>query len=143
MKNIVSFIVGALFATGLVIGGMVKVQVVKGFLDIFGQWNFDLILLMISSVLVHTVLFQLIKKRPTPLLDTKFHLPTRKDIDKKLLIGAAIFGLGWGWGGICPGPGIVNLVTGRVESILFVISMIVGMLLYKNLEKLQQQKVKK
>ena len=81
------------------------------------------------------IVFQLFKHRKSPLLDTKFHLPTKKDIDRRLLVGAALFGLGWGWTGICPGPGLVALMSGEAYIIIFVLSMFVGMSLFQKLEK--------
>ena len=131
MKNIISFVVGLVFALGLGISGMTKVHVVRGFLDVAGEWSPALMGVMIGAILVHSLLFLFIKKRPSPLLDTKFHLPTRRDLDAKLLLGAAIFGLGWGWTGICPGPGIVASVSGNINIIIFVASMLLGMVIFK------------
>lgn len=134
MKNIISFTVGVIFALGLGISGMTQVQVVRGFLDVLGDWNPALIGVMVGAILVHSIFFYFIKKRKSPLFDTKFYLPTRKDLDKRLLIGAAIFGLGWGWAGICPGPGIVAMTSGNQNIIIFVISLLAGMVLFKLVE---------
>jgi len=134
MKNVIALMVGFIFALGLGLGGMTQVQNVRGFLDIFGAFNPALMGVMIGAIGVHSILYFLIMKRAVPLLDAKFHVPTRKDIDKKLLTGAAIFGIGWGWAGICPGPGIVALVSGNINILYFVLSMFVGMQLYKLLE---------
>jgi len=131
MKILISFIVGLIFAFGLGFSGMTKVDVVKGFLDVFGTFNPALIGVMIGAIAVHSTLYLLIKKKTTPLLDTKFHLPTRKDIDFRLILGAALFGLGWGWAGICPGPGIVAATSGNNNIILFVVFMFVGMGIFK------------
>lgn len=135
MRAFISFIVGLIFAVGLVFGGMTQVHIVKGFLDLFGEWNLALIGVMIGAIGVHSVLYFLIRKRKTPLLDTHFHVPTRRDIDGRLLSGAALFGVGWGWAGICPGPGIVAMATGQKEIIIFVAAMLVGMGLFKIIEK--------
>jgi uncharacterized membrane protein YedE/YeeE len=135
MKIVISFIVGLLFALGLGISGMTNTIIVKGFLDIFGTWNLNLMGVMIGAILIHTIVYHLIKNKPSPLLDTKFHLPTTKVIDKKLILGALIFGLGWGWAGICPGPGIVSLASGKTEVLIFVGSMVAGMYLFKFVEK--------
>ncbi|MFA6239099.1 MAG: DUF6691 family protein [Bacteriovorax sp.] len=135
MKNAVSFIVGLIFAIGLGISGMTQVHVVRGFLDIFGSWNPALMGVMIGAIGVHSLFYYNIKKKSSPLLDTKFHLPTRKDIDKKLLIGSAVFGIGWGWAGICPGPGIVAATSGNMNILIFVASMLTGMGIYKLIEK--------
>lgn len=135
MKIVISFIVGLLFALGLGISGMTNTTVVKGFLDIFGTWNLNLMGVMIGAILVHTIVYHVIKNKPSPLLDTKFHLPTNKMIDKKLILGALIFGLGWGWAGICPGPGIVSLASGETGVLIFIGSMVAGMYLFKLVEK--------
>lgn len=135
MRAFISFIVGLIFAAGLVFAGMTQVHVVRGFLDLFGEWNLALMGVMIGAISVHSILYFLIRKRKTPLLDSHFHVPTRKDIDPRLLSGAALFGLGWGWAGICPGPGIVAAATGQGPFVIFVAAMIAGMGLFKLIEK--------
>lgn len=134
MKNIISLVVGLIFAIGLGISGMTQVHVVKGFLDVTGDWNLNLIGVMAGAIGVHSLLFLIIKRRGSPLLDSKFHLPTRKDIDGKLLAGAALFGIGWGWAGICPGPGIVASVSGNHNILIFIASMLIGMFIFKSFE---------
>lgn len=135
MKGLVSFSVGLLFALGLGLSGMTQTHVVKGFLDLFGNWNPNLMGVMVGAILVHTVVYRLVKNKSKPILETKFYLPTAKDIDKRLIAGAAIFGLGWGWAGICPGPGIVSLASGQTEIWVFVLAMLVGMFAFKSIEK--------
>lgn len=132
MKVFISFFVGVIFALGLGIGGMTQTHVVRGFLDVTGQWNYSLLGVMTGAILVHSISFYFIKKRSSPLLDTKFHLPTSKDIDGKLFFGAALFGLGWRWTGICPGPGLVAIMSGNTNILIFVISMLVGMSIFKS-----------
>ena len=134
MKNFISLIVGFIFAIGLGISGMTQVHIVRGFLDITGDWNINLIGVMGGAIGIHSLLFYLIKKRSSPLLDSKFHLPTKKDIDGKLLTGAALFGIGWGWAGICPGPGIVATVSGDPNILIFIGSMLFGMFVFKKIE---------
>jgi hypothetical protein len=134
MKSLIAAIVGFIFSLGLGVGGMTKVQVVKGFLDITGDWNPSLLGVMAGAIAVHSLLFFVIKKRTSPLLDTKFHLPTKKDLDFRLLLGSALFGLGWGWAGICPGPGIVASTSGNTHIIIFVVSMLAGMGIFKLIE---------
>lgn len=134
MKNVISLLVGFIFALGLGFSGMTQVQVVRGFLDITGDWNMNLLGVMIGAIGVHSVLFFIIKKRATPLLDTKFHLPTKKDLDLRLIAGVALFGIGWGWVGICPGPGLVASVSGQSHILIFVASMLVGMAIFKGVE---------
>lgn len=134
MKSLIAFIVGLVFALGLGISGMTQTHVVKGFLDLFGSWNMNLVGVMAGAIAIHSVTFYFIKKRNSPLLDNKFYLPTAKNIDKRLLLGAATFGLGWGWAGICPGPGIVSLASGQLRFVVFIASMLVGMLVFKFVE---------
>ncbi len=126
--NIWAYLAGLLFGVGLVVAGMTQPSKVMGFLDFFGHWDPSLVMVMGGAVAVHFVLFRLIKRRPSPLFDARFHLPTRTDLDKKLILGAAVFGVGWGLAGFCPGPGIVSLGTGAVAAIVFVTAMTTGML---------------
>lgn len=135
MKNIVALAAGALFAVGLGISGMTQPNIVKGFLDVFGEWKWDLVGVMAGAIAVHAVAYRLIRKRPNPLLEINFQLPSRKDIDKRLVLGAVLFGLGWGWGGICPGPGLVSVVSGNVVFLYFVGAMLLGMKALQIFEK--------
>ena len=134
MRVFISFLTGLIFSLGLGISGMTQTHIVRGFLDITGEWDYSLIGVMAGAILVHGTLFYFIKKRSSPLLDTKFHVPNRKDIDVRLVSGAALFGLGWGWTGICPGPGIVSLVSGNQNIILFIVFMLLGMGFFKLIE---------
>ncbi len=126
---------GALFAVGLVVGGMTDPGKVVGFLDFAGRWDPSLMFVMGGAVMVHFVLFRLVLKRPTPVFDAKFHLPTRRDVDLRLVLGAALFGIGWGLGGYCPGPGLVSIASGGVAPVLFVAAMAAGMWLQRSLDK--------
>lgn len=135
MKGIIALISGFIFALGLGLSGMTQPHIVRGFLDVFGNWDWRLIGVMGGAILVHGVSYRLIMKRSSPILDTKFQLPTKKDIDKRLIWGAILFGLGWGWAGICPGPGLVSTVSGNGEFFYFVGSMLVGMKVFQIFEK--------
>lgn len=119
---------GALFAVGLAISGMTLPSKVTGFLDVAGAWDASLAFVMMGAIAVHFVAQRLVRKRSAPLFDTKFHLPTRKDIDGRLVAGAALFGIGWGLGGYCPGPGLVSAASGAPAAIVFVVGMTIGML---------------
>lgn len=134
MKGLSAFVTGVLFALGLGISGMTQTHIVKGFLDIFGDWNISLMGVMIGAIIIHAIFFQIIKKRKSPLLDTQFYLPKNSKVDRRLIAGAALFGLGWGWVGICPGPGIVSLASGQLNMIIFVGFMLIGMLAFKFFE---------
>lgn len=132
MKPVIAaFISGVLFAAGLGIAGMTDPNKVIGFLDFFGTWDPTLAFVMVGGIGAYALFFRLIIKRPAPLLAGRFSLPTRKDITPQLVIGAGLFGIGWGIGGLCPGPGIASLATGALPVLSFVLAMLVGMALYK------------
>jgi uncharacterized membrane protein YedE/YeeE len=122
---------GALFAVGLVLGGMTQPSKVIGFLDIFGAWDPSLLFVMAGAVSTYALLFRLSLRRPMPLFAESFQVPSRKDIDLPLLAGALLFGVGWGLSGYCPGPALCALATGRAEAFLFVGSMLLGMVVTK------------
>jgi len=129
MRNVVAVVAGFVFAVGLAIGGMTKPAKVVGFLDFTGRWDASLLFVMAGAVAVHFVLYRLILKRKTPIFDEKFHLPTRRDLDGRLLVGAALFGLGWGLGGFCPGPALTGIASGA-NALVFVAAMLVAMWLF-------------
>lgn len=118
---------GALFALGLGIGGMTQPAKVLAFLDVAGRWDPSLAFVMAGAVGVYAAAFRLVLRRPRPVLSAAFAIPTRRDLDTRLLVGAALFGIGWGLAGYCPGPGIVSLVTGRADVVVFVTAMLAGM----------------
>lgn len=125
---LVALIAGVLFGAGLVIGGMTDPGKVIGFLDLAGRWDPSLAFVMGSALLVTLPVFQLVvRKRSRPLLDARYYLPTKTDLDPQLLTGAALFGIGWGIAGLCPGPAIANLVSGSPEVLGFVAAMVAGM----------------
>lgn len=126
---VASLTAGALFGAGLGVSGMTLPSKVIGFLDIAGSWDASLAFVMIGAIAVHAALYRLIRRRPSPLFDVRFHVPTRTDLDGKLLAGAALFGIGWGLGGFCPGPGLMGAAAGQVSAALFVAAMLLGMLL--------------
>lgn len=128
MKSLAaSFSAGALFAVGLGVSGMTKPSKVTAFLDLFGAWDASLALVMAGAVGVYFVLSRVIAGRGAPLFEVRFHLPSRRDLDARLVLGAAIFGVGWGLGGYCPGPGLVTAASGALPALAFVASMAVGM----------------
>ena len=131
MNILLSFLCGLIFALGLTISGMINPAKVIGFLDITGNWDYSLAFVMGGAVILNLITFKLIGKRKAPLFADQFHWPTKKDIDWKLIIGAACFGVGWGMIGICPGPGIVNIVSLTSEVFTFLLAMMAGMFLYK------------
>jgi hypothetical protein len=113
---------------------MVNPMKVLNFLDLFGPWDATLLFVMGAGLVVTLLGYQIIFRRKAPLFATSFRLPTSQYIDAKLLGGAALFGLGWGLSGFCPGPAIASLVFGRMESITFVIAMATGMIIAKQIQ---------
>lgn len=131
MKLFISFLLGTLFSVGLSISGMVNPDKVIGYLDFFGTWDPALMFVMGGGVGVNFILFKLILKRENPILEEIFSVPSNNLINKKLVIGAALFGVGWGLGGMCPGPGLSNLFLLSPKVIAFLVSMLIGMLVYR------------
>ena len=128
-SNIASFICGILFSIGLGISGMTQPQKVIGFLDVFGEWDLSLVFVMFGAVLSYLILQLWIQRNfSIPVLGGSFQITTRKDLDRSLIIGALLFGSGWGLGGYCPGPAITSLGSGSLNALLFVVAMGVGML---------------
>ena len=115
---------------------MVKPAKVIGFLDFTRHWDPSLAFVMAGAIAVHMTLYRLILKRGSPFYDLRFHIPTRKDIDLRLVAGAAVFGVGWGLGGFCPGPGIVAVGAGVLPALVFVAAMTAGMYLESFVSKL-------
>lgn len=129
MSIALAAVVGLALGAGLLLSGMTSPARVIGFLDVRGGWDPSLGLVMAGAIAVYAPLARWIQRaRRTPWTDVAFHLPTRRDLDGKLVVGAAIFGVGWGLGGLCPGPGIVAAAAGSETGLLFVAAMLVGML---------------
>jgi uncharacterized protein len=123
----VAYLSGLLFALGLGISGMTHPAKVLGFLDFAGAWDPSLALVMGAGVLVNLVFFQLARRRGAPLLAPSFSLPWQTRVDGSLVGGAALFGVGWGLGGFCPGPAIVSAVGGAAPVVAFVVAMLASM----------------
>jgi uncharacterized membrane protein YedE/YeeE len=128
---LVNLFAGALFGLGLAVSGMVDPAKVIGFLDVAGDWDPTLAFVMGGALLVTIPAFRLIFKRPSPVLADEFELPTKKDLDARLLGGSALFGVGWGLSGFCPGPAVTALATGLTPVFAFVVAMLAGMAIYK------------
>ncbi|WP_462321240.1 DUF6691 family protein [Halochromatium sp.] len=132
------FLSGTLFAIGLGVSGMTLPQKVIGFLDLGGDWDASLAFVMIGSAGVYLIFYRWIKQRSSPLFDTEFHIPTRNDIDQRLLVGAALFGIGWGLVGFCPGPAMTALVSGHPEALIFFTAMVTGMYAHRTVDQLAE-----
>lgn len=128
-----AFLAGVVFAIGLGISGMTRPSKVVGFLDVLGDWDPSLAFVMIGAIGTHLVLFRVIVRRRAPLAGDAFRVPTRRDLTPALLGGSAIFGVGWGLGGYCPGPALVSLPTGSAGVLVFVAAMAAGVFLHRAL----------
>lgn len=136
MSLVLAVAAGALFGGGLLLGGMTRPERVVAFLDIGGAWDPSLAFVMGGALVVFGLAFRLVlRRRRDPWFDVTFHLPTRRDVDARLLLGAAIFGVGWGLGGLCPGPGLVAAGSGGLEPVVFVVAMIAGIALERRIDQ--------
>ena len=119
---------GLLFGAGLSISGMINPAKVIGFLDLAGKWDPSLAFVMLGGLAVTAIGYRTVLRRNRPMFEQGFTLPTRSDIDRPLLLGAGLFGIGWGLGGYCPGPALAGLGFGNTETLVFVVAMLIGML---------------
>ena len=132
MPLIVSaFAAGLLFGLGLIVSQMVNPAKVLGFLDVFGNWDPSLALVMAGAVVVSALGYVVARRRGVPVLAPRLEIPTRRDLDPRLIGGAALFGIGWGLVGLCPGPALVGLTFGPWPVFVFVTAMIVGMAIFR------------
>jgi uncharacterized membrane protein YedE/YeeE len=133
-----SFISGVVFALGLGISGMTRPVKVIGFLDFFGAWDASLAFVIAGAIGVYFVAYRFSGTMPSPLLAPDFSLPKRSDIDSKLVLGAAIFGLGWGLSGFCPGPALTSLASGAPAVAIFVAAMALGMYIHSRVSEIRE-----
>lgn len=131
MRGLAAFFSGLTFALGLGVSGMTQPAKVLGFLDLAGKWDPSLALVMGGAVVVTLVAFAAIQRRRTPLLRARFDLPTQSRVDRPLVVGAVLFGLGWGLSGVCPGPALVSLATLSPAAVVFAVGMVVGVLAFR------------
>ena len=132
MKSaVVAFLAGVLFTVGLTLSGMTQPSKVLGFLDVTGAWDPSLALVMVGAIGVHFVARRFILRRGKPVAATSFEEPKGTSIDAPLIVGAAIFGVGWGISGYCPGPAIATLGTGSLSALVFVAAMAGGMWVHR------------
>lgn len=140
MQIVTAFATGLLFGLGLILSGMTDPTKVTGFLDIAGTWNPSLIFVMGGAILVAMVAFRIAGTRTHALLGGAMHLPTARQIDKRLILGGVIFGIGWGLAGYCPGPALASLATGGSKPLIFVLAMLAGMATYEILSRFPDTK---
>ncbi|WP_440466439.1 DUF6691 family protein [Pseudomonas sp. YH-1] len=130
-KNLIALVCGLAFGLGLLLSGMSDPAKVLGFLDVTGLWSPTLALVMIGALSTATPAYLLARRRNRSLLDTVLQLPTTSGLDRRLLAGSALFGIGWGMVGICPGPALVLLGSGSQQGMLFLLAMLGGMWLFQ------------
>ena len=135
MSLIISLLAGIIFGLGLIIAQMTNPSKIIGFLTLGENWDPSLLFVMASAVFISFFAFNFSKQKNKTILNLDFEIPKRKDIDLSLLVGAALFGIGWGMVGLCPAPAIVSLVFGNLQTLLFVVSMLIGMGLVKIIKK--------
>ena len=135
MKTLTALLAGLVFGVGLIVSGMANPAKVLGFLDLAGQWDPSLAFVMGGAVAVGSIAFLLARRRTLSLIGLEMRLPTDRHVDRRLIVGSAIFGIGWGIAGFCPGPALVALGMGEAKAIAFVVAMLLGMGLFELLER--------
>ncbi|MFZ6847793.1 DUF6691 family protein [Undibacterium sp. RuRC25W] len=140
MTYLTSLFAGLLFGLGLIVSGMVNPGKVQSFLDLAGAWDPSLMLVMGGAIAVGLVAFTIAKKRAVTFIGEKIDLPHGTKIDVRLVAGSALFGIGWGLAGFCPGPALVGAGMGLSSAFIFVAAMIAGMLLFELIEKVRRPK---
>jgi uncharacterized membrane protein YedE/YeeE len=134
MNALFAFAAGLVFGIGLIVSGMTDPGKVLGFLDVAGAWDPSLAFVMVGAILVGFFAFRFAGRRGRTFLGGALHLPTRRDLDWRLVTGSVVFGAGWGLAGYCPGPALVSFGSGAAPAAVFVVSMLFGMLLARSLD---------
>ena len=133
-----SLLAGLVFGLGLIVSGMADPAKVLGFLDLAGAWDPSLAFVMAGAIAVAAIAFGVAKKRTVSFLGATMKLPASRDIDRRLVIGSVLFGIGWGVAGFCPGPGLVALGMGELKALVFVAAMLLGMGIFEWIERRRQ-----
>jgi uncharacterized membrane protein YedE/YeeE len=140
MKSLIAFISGLIFGVGLIVSGMTNPAKVIGFLDLAGAWDMSLAFVMGGAILVGFIAFRMAAKRPEALLGDAMCLPVATRIDRRLIGGALVFGVGWGLAGYCPGPAVASLLSGSGKPVIFVVAMLAGMAIFEIQDRLAHRK---
>ena len=135
LLNITALLAGLLFGIGLILSGMANPAKVLGFLDLAGRWDPSLALVMLGAIAVGLIGFGRAKRRQISLLGAPMQLPASNIIDRRLIVGSLLFGVGWGLAGFCPGPALVSLGSGQIKGLIFVAAMVAGMGIYELLNR--------
>ena len=138
MSVLISLLIGLLFGCGLIVSGMSNPAKVLAFLDLAGEWDPSLALVMAGAIAVGLPAFRVAGRRQTSLRGQPLQMPTARQIDRRLLAGSTLFGVGWGLAGICPGPALVLLGSGAVKGLVFVLAMLAGMAIFTAFERRSQ-----
>lgn len=133
-----SLLSGLVFGLGLIVSGMANPAKVLGFLDIAGAWDPSLALVMVGAIAVAAIAFAVARRRTVSLLGAAMKLPTARDIDRRMVLGSVLFGIGWGVAGFCPGPALVALGMGEGKALVFVLAMLADMVIFELLERRRQ-----
>lgn len=136
MQKLSAFFIGLLFGLGLMLSGMTDPGKVQGFLDLAGAWDPSLAFVMGGAIAVGLLAFAVAKRRTRSFLGSGMYLPKATEIDRRLVLGSLIFGVGWGLAGFCPGPGLVSMAAGEVKGLVFVLAMLMGMVVFEWLERM-------
>ena len=134
-QQISAGVAGVIFAIGLGLSGMTDANKVLNFLDISGDWDPSLAFVMVGAIGVHALLWRFIKRLDAPLFATEFSLPTLKTVQRPLVFGAGLFGIGWGLAGYCPGPALVSLVNFSSDALIFCAAMLIGIFVHKRTQR--------
>lgn len=126
MKALIPLAAGIIFGLGLLVSGMNNPAKVRGFLDVFGDWQPALMAVMVAAIAIFALAYALSNRMKQPWFHTIFHRPRLTVLDKRLFIGAALFGMGWGMVGLCPGPALLNIMTGQEDILIFILALLVG-----------------
>ena len=137
MRALLAFVAGLVFGLGLLLSGMADPAKVLGFLDLAGAWDPSLAFVMAGAIAVGVLAFTFARRRTTTLLGDAMRLPTANDIDRRLVVGSLLFGVGWGLAGFCPGPALVALGLGESKAVVFVAAMLAGMALFEGVERVR------
>lgn len=135
MFALTALLAGLVFGLGLIVSGMVNPAKVLGFLDLAGAWDPSLAFVMAGAIAVGLVAFTVARRRTVSLLGAEMKLPTARNIDRRLVAGSTLFGIGWGLAGFCPGPALTTLALGQAKAVVFVVAMLAGMGLFEVLER--------
>lgn len=143
MQKLTALLAGLIFGLGLVVSQMTNPAKVISFLDVFGDWDPSLALVMFAALIVTGIGYRVVLKRDEPVFADRFQLPTRTELDARLIAGAALFGVGWGLVGLCPGPAIADLAVGGLPILIFLASMAAGMAVFEGFDRLSKPSVTK